>query len=73
MVMVNKNTLEYLRKTYPSGSRVKLVSMDDSQAPAKGELGTVFCVDDMGTVHVSWDCGSSLGRPAKISRSVAWG
>ena len=26
-----------------------------------GCLGTVRWVDDMGTIHVSWDCGSSLG------------
>ena len=27
----------------------------------EGALGTVMCVDDIGTIHVSWDCGSSLG------------
>ena len=26
-----------------------------------GCQGTVRWVDDMGTIHVSWDCGSSLG------------
>ena len=26
-----------------------------------GARGTVKCVDDMGTIHVRWDCGSSLG------------
>ena len=26
-----------------------------------GGKGTVHCVDDMGTIHVQWDCGSSLG------------
>ena len=26
-----------------------------------GNEGTVFHVDDAGTVHVNWDCGSTLG------------
>lgn len=26
-----------------------------------GSKGTVICVDDIGTIHVAWDCGSSLG------------
>jgi hypothetical protein len=26
-----------------------------------GCKGTVQYVDDMGTIHVDWDCGSSLG------------
>ena len=24
-------------------------------------MGTVIAVDDVGTIHVAWDCGSSLG------------
>lgn len=26
-----------------------------------GEQGTVTGVDDIGTIHVAWDCGSGLG------------
>ena len=26
-----------------------------------GDKGTVNHVDDMGTIHISWDCGSTLG------------
>lgn len=26
-----------------------------------GEKGTVICVDSMATIHVRWDCGSTLG------------
>ena len=26
-----------------------------------GECGTVDLVDDLGTLHVKWDCGSVLG------------
>ena len=54
--------LEYLRETYPKGTRVELVSMEDPWSTLKpGEKGTVIAVDDIGTIHVSWDCGSSLG------------
>ena len=61
MFGISERELENLRKEYPEGSRVRLVRMDDYQAPPKGTLGTVRCVDDTGTVHVNWDNGSSLG------------
>ena len=35
--------------------------MDDPQAPPIGTKGTVTHVDDIGTIHVAWDNGSSLG------------
>nr|WP_298462295.1 DUF4314 domain-containing protein [uncultured Mitsuokella sp.] len=43
------------------GTRVRLVSMNDVQAPSAGTEGTVQYVDDAGTVHVHWDTGGSLG------------
>lgn len=43
------------------GARVRLVSMDDMQAPPAGTEGTVQYVDDAGTIHVQWDTGGSLG------------
>ena len=61
MFNISKETLETLRKRFPSGTRVELVSMNDIQAPPIGTQGTVRCVDDCGTIHISWDCGSSLG------------
>ncbi len=51
---------EDLLKKYPVGSRVKLVKMDDVQAPPVGTLGTVTGIDDMCSILVSWDNGSSL-------------
>ena len=50
-----------LRARYPVGTRVELVKMDDTQAPPIGTRGTVVAVDDIGTIHVRWDNGSSLG------------
>jgi len=60
--------IERLREAYPKGTRVKLVEMDDAQAPPVGELGTVMVVDDTGTIHVAWDNGSSLGVLYGIDR-----
>lgn len=50
-----------LRATYPKGSRVVLVQMDDVQAPPIGTQGTVQGVDDIETIMVHWDNGSHLG------------
>ena len=63
MYYIDTETLEQLRKEYPAGTRVELVKMDDpyNTKLVPGCQGTVRCVDDMGTIHVSWDCGSSLG------------
>lgn len=59
---IDKAVLENLRKEYPQGCRVELVRMDDPYRKLNpGEQGTVAGVDDIGTVHVEWDCGSSLG------------
>ena len=61
--MISKATLQALRERYPKGSRVELVSMDDpyNRKLVPGCRGTVVSVDSIGTIHVSWDCGSSLG------------
>jgi hypothetical protein len=53
--------LRELRKQYPLWMRVELVSMDDPQAPLPGTMGTVMDVDSLGTIHVRWDNGSTLG------------
>ena len=53
--------IKSLRESFPAGTRVELVRMDDDQAPPVGTLGTVISVDDIGTIHVRWDNGSSLG------------
>jgi len=58
----SKETVERIRKQYPSGTRVELVSMNDPYTKLKpGDQGTVNFVDDIGTVFINWDCGSTLG------------
>lgn len=56
----SREVVEGIRKRYPVGSRVDLVSMDDIQAPPIGTKGTVRGVDDIGSIMISWDNGSSL-------------
>lgn len=65
----SRETVERLRKEYPQGTRVELISMDDLYSRLKpGDRGTVSCVDDIGTIHVSWDCGSNLGVAYGVDR-----
>ena len=56
----NKAVVEQIRSQYPAGTRVELVQMDDAQAPPVGTLGTVWGVDDTGSIMVHWDNGSGL-------------
>jgi hypothetical protein len=47
---------------YPKGTRIELISMEDSYSPIEsGTKGTVEFVDDMGTIHMRWDNGRTLG------------
>jgi hypothetical protein len=42
--------------------RIELISTSDPYTELKpGDLGTVDFVDDMGTIHITWDNGSQLG------------
>jgi hypothetical protein len=58
---MNRKRIEVLRQQYPEGCTVELVEMDDVQAPPKGTKGVVIQVDDIGTMHVAWETGSTLG------------
>ncbi|SDN78282.1 DUF4314 domain-containing protein [Acetanaerobacterium elongatum] len=56
----SRETVERIRKQYPVGCRVELLRMDDPQAPPIGTKGTVRYVDDIGSLGVAWDNGSTL-------------
>ena len=60
MNMPSRETINQLRSQYPASTRVELTGMDDVQAPPIGTPGTVTGVDDMGSIMVHWDNGSSL-------------
>ena len=54
--------VEYLRKRYPNGTRIMLDRMGDDPRPIPaGTKGTVRHVDDIGTVHCTFDNGRQLG------------
>ena len=56
--MMNVNQL---KRMYPKGAIVRLIKMDDLQAPPVGTLGEVEKIDDAGTIHVHWENGCGLG------------
>ena len=63
MSRITPEELSNLRRRYPMGRRVKLICMNDPYRLdlKAGAMGKVVHVDDIGTIHVAWDCGSTLG------------
>ena len=61
MFGLTEREVERIKKAYPKGTRLVLISMDDSWTKLKhGDQGTVDFVDDAGQIHMKWDNGSSL-------------
>lgn len=64
MTFAEKNYIENNKKIYKKGQRVVMdedMNDDSPVKPKKGDKGTILVVDDVGTVHVQWDSGSTLG------------
>ena len=63
MMRPTREELTEIKEHYPVGCRVELVYMNDpyNTKLTEGCQGTVRVVDDMGTIHINWDCGSRLG------------
>lgn len=55
-----RSNVKKIREIYLPGMRIRLLKMDDVQAPPVGTEGTILGVDDIGSVMVEWDTGSSL-------------
>ena len=49
-----------IKEQFKPGMRVRLLRMNDTQAPPIGTEGTVRGVDDIGSVMVAWDNGCGL-------------
>lgn len=62
MKEIHHNTLKTLKEKFPKGTGIELIKMDDPYSTLQpGDKGTVAYIDDIGTIHVNWDKGSSLG------------
>lgn len=57
---MNDTILKQIKSSYPEGTRVKLIQMEDPYPVPVGTLGTVVGVDDIGSLLVKWDNGSQL-------------
>ena len=66
--MISREIIQKLKETYPVGTRVKLIQMEDIQAPPTGTLGTVYGVDAIGSILVKWDNGSMLNVIFRVDR-----
>lgn len=49
-----------IKKKYPIGSIIKLTKMDDPYAPPIGTIGKIVDIDDIGSLLIRWENGSSL-------------
>ena len=62
MIGIHPELLKQLKEYYTTGTRVMLIRMSDPYTNLRqGDRGTVTMVDDIGTIHVNWDRGSTLG------------
>ena len=55
-----RERVQSVKDRYKPGMRVRLLRMDDQQAPPIGTEGTIRGVDDIGSVMVAQDNGSGL-------------
>lgn len=67
-MVISKEIIKDLKKKYPKGTRVQLIHMEDDYGPKPGTCGTVFGVDDIGSIMVNWDNGSSLSVLYRIDK-----
>ena len=68
---MSRGRIEFYKEHYPRGTRVKLDGMGDDPCPVEpGAVGTVIAVDDIGTLHVEFDNGRSLGICPEVDGST---
>lgn len=59
---MNYSRIQQLKEQYPPGTRIQLDHMGKDPNPiSNGTKGTVDLVDDIGTVHCTFDNGRHLG------------
>ena len=67
MQFPSESYLEQLRKKYPVGTKLQLISMRNEKYPVlPGTVGEVTHIDDAGSIHMRWGNGSSLALIPEI-------
>ena len=67
MKFPNKAYLEQLRKQYPKGTKLQMITMGNEKYPVPpGTVGEVTYIDDIGSIHMKWENGSSLAIIPKV-------
>ena len=59
-MIYDRDIVKRLKEKFKAGTRIRLIRMDDVQAPPAGTCGTVTGIDDTGSLMVRWDNGSGL-------------
>ncbi len=59
MKFPSREKIAELREQY-QGKRIKILLMNDAQAPPVGTTGACWDVDDAGSLLMEWDNGSGL-------------
>jgi len=67
--MLDEN-LKEIKEQYKSGMKLKLLEemKDEKYSLPDGEIGIVDYVDDIGTIHIKWECGSNLGLIPNVDK-----
>lgn len=69
MTSHEEHMIRKIKSDYPKGTCIELIYMDDPYAKLPPRTpGVVEIVDDIGTIHVNWDNGSTLGLVPGIDR-----
>lgn len=63
--MLSREEVEEIKKKYPKGTVIQLCNMKGETAVPPGTKGTVTKVDDIGQIHMNWECRSSLALNAE--------
>lgn len=61
--VLTNDEIQRIKENYPQGTKIKLLKdMLEEKYPVKaGTIGIVDHVDDIGTIHMTWENGRSLG------------
>lgn len=65
----DSDKVERVKEKYPTGTIVECINMGEEVRPIPtGTRGVVTLVDDIGSIHVSWENGSSLALIEEVDR-----